>query len=120
MKYFWAILGFVILICFQVIGEACTRFLKLPLPGPVLGMFFLFLALLLFKPLYNALAFPSHFLLKRMSLFFVPAGVGIITLLDRIQSELLALAAVLVLSTLMTLIASAYAFHVWRKEEKSG
>lgn len=119
MKYLSSLLGLLILVCFQLLGEACTKFFKLPLPGPVLGMFFLFLSLFAIKPLYNLLSFPSHFLLRRMSLFFIPAGVGIMTLLDRIQAELLPLLSILILSTLITLVVSSYAFHVIPKKEKA-
>lgn len=119
MKHFLSLLGFLILVCFQLLGEGCAKLLKLPLPGPVLGMFFLFLALFALKPLYNLLSFPAHFLLRRMSLFFIPAGVGIMTLLDRIQAELLPLLSILILSTFITLAASSYVFYFIQKKEKA-
>ena len=109
--------GFFILILFQLICEALSSFLHLPLPGPVLGMFLLFVALFLIPKLYFWVSASSHFLIKRLSLFFVPAGVGIMTLSDRIKSELLPLTAILIFATLITLAVSAYAFHFARKEK---
>ncbi len=66
-----------ILLC-QLAGEATVRALGLPLPGPVLGMVLMVVALRL-SPRLLALVSPlARGLLANMSLLFVPAGVGVV------------------------------------------
>lgn len=66
-----------ILLC-QLAGEATVRALSLPLPGPVLGMVLMVLALRL-SPRLLALVSPlARGLLANMSLLFIPAGVGVV------------------------------------------
>ncbi len=110
--------GFVLLILFQLLGEFLTKILHLPLPGPVTGMIMLFLALCLFPKLYSFLGKTSHFLLKNMSLFFVPAGVGIIAIWSKIQINWIALTCILFFSTLMTMGVSSFLFQKIGKERK--
>ncbi|GAB1479005.1 CidA/LrgA family protein [Paracoccaceae bacterium] len=62
----------------QLAGEALSRTLSLPLPGPVLGMVLMVLALIL-SPRLAALVQPvAQGILSHMSLLFVPAGTGVV------------------------------------------
>ncbi|MGJ4932063.1 CidA/LrgA family protein [Bradyrhizobium sp. HKCCYLS2038] len=111
-----------ILLC-QLIGEVIVRSLALPLPGPVLGLVAL-LALLLLRDKIPVLAVGplasdgaeggiegvSRVLLANLSLLFVPAGVGVVQKLDLIAAHGLAIAAVLVLSVVVTLLVTVAAF----------
>jgi putative effector of murein hydrolase LrgA (UPF0299 family) len=98
-----------ILLC-QLAGETVTRALGLPVPGPVLGMG-LMLALLAASPrIRTALVPAAEGILRHLSLFFVPAGVGIVAHLDRLGSQALALGAAILGSTVLALIAAALAF----------
>ena len=77
----------VILLC-QLAGETATRLLGLAVPGPVLGMALL-LALLATQPrLREIVASVAEGILRHLSLFFVPAGVGIVTHLDQLGDKL--------------------------------
>lgn len=69
-----------LLVC-QLLGEIVIRALSLPVPGPVLGMFFLFLFLLLRDGPSTELRTTAQALLQHLSLLFVPAGTGVV--LDR-------------------------------------
>ena len=72
------ILALLALLSCQLAGEALTRTLSLPLPGPVLGMI-LMVAALQFLPGLAAQVRPvAQSILGQMSLLFVPAGVGVI------------------------------------------
>ncbi len=95
------------LLMFQLIGEVLTQSLKLPVPGPVVGMLLLFLALAVRMPLAQQLRQSAQGLLQHLSLLFVPAGVGVILHVGRLAHEWLAVAAALVLSTLLTIAATA-------------
>lgn len=95
------------LLIFQLAGEFITRSLALPIPGPVLGMLFLFFALLLRQGPSTELQTTSQNLLQHLSLLFVPAGTGIMVHLHRVANEWLPLLLSLLISTAATLIVTA-------------
>jgi holin-like protein len=95
------------LLVFQLLGEVIARWLSLPVPGPVLGMLFLFLALLLRGGPDHELQGTSQNLLQHLSLLFVPAGVGIMVHLSRVADEWLPLLLSLLISTALTLAVTA-------------
>ncbi|MBP1779916.1 MAG: CidA/LrgA family protein [candidate division NC10 bacterium] len=77
-----------ILVC-QLVGEVSVLITGLPVPGPVLGMLLL------------------DALLAHLSLLFVPAGVGVLVHWERMRGQWAAIAAALVLGTLITLAVTA-------------
>ena len=81
-----ALKGLAILLCLQTCGETLAHALSIPIPGPVLGMVFLLLALQ-FEPLRLPVQAAAEFLLAHLSLLFVPVGV---VLLSQIAPVLLA------------------------------
>ncbi len=95
------------LLVFQLIGEIVARGLNLPVPGPVLGMLFLFLALALRGGPGHELQTTSQNLLQHLSLLFVPAGNGIMIHLHRVADEWLPLLLSLLISTVATLVVTA-------------
>ena len=105
----------VILGC-QLLGEVIARGLGLPVPGPVIGMAAMVAVLWLrdrFAPPVLAGVEPAgRFLLAHLSLLFVPAGVGVVSNLDVLAAEWLALAVALVVSTLLTLVVSVVTFRL--------
>lgn len=110
----------VILIC-QLIGEVIVRGLRLPLPGPVIGMALLFAALiardripaLARGPLRDsAVEGVSKGLLANLSLMFVPAGVGVVQNLDLLAQRGVAIAVVLAASVIVTLLVTVGTFLI--------
>ncbi len=107
-----------LLLC-QLVGETVVRLLDLPLPGPVLGLVLLLGLLALRrviqerngvqgrKGIPGELAPTANGLLKHLSLLFVPAGVGVLQHLQRIQAEWLAIAAALLVSSVATIVVTA-------------
>ncbi|MBU4520336.1 MAG: CidA/LrgA family protein [Gammaproteobacteria bacterium] len=95
------------LLVFQLIGEALVRALAAPVPGPVVGMALLLLALVLRPSLLGAIQPTAQTLLQHLSLLFVPAGVGVMLHLQRLGDEALAIGVALVLSTLVGLGSAA-------------
>ena len=89
------------------LGQWLSHTFSLPLPGNLIGMF-LMLALL-----FSGLLKESHIqegadlLLKYMSFFFIPAGVGLLAHLELIQSTWLPWLLTLLSTTLIVLIATA-------------
>ena len=70
--------GLAWLLVFQSIGEALSRGLSLPLPGPVLGLM-LMLVGLRFELVRGPVGECAGFLLQHLSLLFIPVGVGVMT-----------------------------------------
>jgi len=101
-------LGFItLLLVFQLVGEVISKGLDLPLPGPVVGMALLFLALVIKGNAPDGLKDTANGLLKHLSLLFVPAGVGVMLHLHLIRDEWLSISAALVVSTVATIAVTA-------------
>lgn len=109
-----------ILLC-QLAGEVLVRGLALPMPGPVVGLVLLLLllvardrfAILARGPLQGGgVENASRGLLAHLSLLFVPAGVGVVQKLDLIAAHGIAIVFVLLVSVVMTLLATVATFLV--------
>ena len=98
--------GLAWLLVMQLAGEALSRALSLPVPGPVIGMLLLWPALG-FAAVREPVTDVARFLLAHLSLLFVPVGVGVITHLDVLRHYGLRLAAVIVLSTWIGIAVTA-------------
>ncbi|MFO1424797.1 MAG: CidA/LrgA family protein [Candidatus Competibacteraceae bacterium] len=96
-----------ILLMLQLVGEVAVRWSGVPLPGPVVGMLLLFLALRWRQELPDALRAVAETLLSHLSLLFIPAGVGIMQYGALLSQEWLAVVAAVVLSTLITVAVTA-------------
>ncbi len=96
-----------ILLILQLVGEVTVRWSGVPLPGPVVGMLLLFLALRWRQALPDTLRTVAETLLSHLSLLFIPAGVGIMQYGALLSQEWLAVVAALVLSTLITVAVTA-------------
>ena len=103
------------LLVFQLAGEVVARGLNLPVPGPVLGMLFLFLALALRGGPGHELQTTSQNLLQHLSLLFVAAGTGIMIHLHRVADEWLPLLLSLVISTAATLVVTALVMKLFMR-----
>jgi len=96
------------LLAFQLLGEVAVRLSGAPVPGPVVGLALLLLALLVRPSALPAIKPTTQGLLQHLSLLFVPAGVGVMQHLQRLGDEALALGVALVVSTLLGLLATAF------------
>jgi putative effector of murein hydrolase LrgA (UPF0299 family) len=93
-----ALRGFAWLLVLQSAGELLSHALRLPFPGPVVGLVLL-LVTLRFDAVRNPVAVCADYLLSHLSLLFVPVGVGVMTHLGLISEHGLRMLAVIVLST---------------------
>ena len=107
-----------ILLC-QLIGEMFVRAVRLPMPGPVIGLVLLLLllfardrfALLARGPLRaEGVAHASRGMLANLSLLFIPAGVGVVQKLDLLAEHGVAIMIILAISVAVTLLATAATF----------
>ena len=113
------ILGFFILLAFQLIGEILARSLALPAPGPVVGLALLVGALAVWRAwrpfddealANSALGRTADSLLGVLSFFFVPAGVGVVQYVGLLREQAVALGAALLISTLLTMAVTVGVF----------
>lgn len=86
------IVGLTWLVVCQLVGEAVVRVTGAPVPGPVVGMVVLLLALEVRRrrghdtgraPTVRA----ADGLLRHLQLFFVPAGVGVVAYLGALRTD---------------------------------
>ncbi|QFU08035.1 Antiholin-like protein LrgA [Rhodobacteraceae bacterium THAF1] len=104
-----------ILLVFQLAGESLARGTGLPLPGPVLGLTFLFVALMVWSPLRAMVEDTAHALLSHLSLLFVPAGVGVVAHLDTFGRQGPALMVALIVSTAASILVAVVVFRAVAK-----
>lgn len=101
-----------ILLGCQLVGEILVRLLGAPLPGPVVGLLLLVVALGLRGTVPASLRHTARGLLQHLSLLFVPAGTGIMLHGGRIKAEWLPIAAALVVSAVLTILVTAAVFRL--------
>ncbi len=111
--------AFALLLAFQLGGEALARLLGLPVPGPVVGMVLLFLALLARGRTPPPVSTAARGLLACLALLFVPAGVGIIVHGERVAAEWLPLAITLIASTAITMIVTGWTLFALMRRQQS-
>ena len=98
------------LLIFQLAGEVLARLLGLPVPGPVLGMVILVIALVSRPALADTLQPLVDGLLSHLGLLFVPAGVGVSLHLGLLRAEWLPIVAALIGSTIAGIIVTALVY----------
>ena len=111
-----ALRGMAWLLIFQSAGELLARGLGLPLPGPVIGMVLLLVALR-WPAVQTPVAICAEFLLSHLSLLFVPVGVGVMTHLSLVSQYGARMLAVVVLSTLAGLGVTVLSLHLLRDRQ---
>lgn len=102
-----ALAGLAWLLLFQSMGEVLARSTSLGLPGPVIGMLLLLLALR-FARVSRAVSQAARILLEHLSLLFVPVGVGVMTHLALISQYGVRMLVTLVVSTWIGLAVTAW------------
>jgi holin-like protein len=100
--------GWAVLLVFQLVGEIVARAAGWPIPGPVVGMALLLVALEIGLPESEALRGVSSGLLSHLSILFVPAGVGVMLHAPRLAAEWPAVAVSLVASTAAALAVTGW------------
>jgi holin-like protein len=95
--------GFAILLSCQLLGELVVRAGDWPVPGNVLGMVVLLLALLLEVVKLEWVTEAAELLLTHMALLFIPVGVAVMLYFELIGREWLPILAATLLSTFVVI-----------------
>ena len=99
--------GLLVLLIFQFLGECITDIFQLPIPGAIIGMLLLFIFLQYRQEPSKELALCGHFLIKHLSLLFLPASVGIFFLGEVFSTHWLPITFAIVVSTALALFITA-------------
>jgi holin-like protein len=108
--------GLAFLLLAQSAGEALARLTHAPLPGPVLGLLLLLIALA-WPAVQRPVAAAADTLLQHLSLLFVPVGVGVMTHLGLLQDFGLRMLLVIVVSTWIGLAVTALVLRALLKPD---
>jgi len=102
------LVGLLILLACQLVGEFAVRVLDVTLPGPVVGLVLFFGWLCARRPAPDAPEVTvSEGLLKHLQLLFIPAGVGVVEYLSTLGDTWLPIVGALLGSWLLALVVTA-------------
>ena len=113
--------GLVLLLVIQLLGNVAEMYFHLPVPGSVLGMFLLLIALIANDRLASWVRPISLVLISYLAVLFVPAGVGIMLHIDRLKNEALPIGVSLIVSTILTIAVTALVIKystIWLQKRK--
>jgi holin-like protein len=112
MKY---LRQFMIILIMYFLGVLLQNSLKLPIPGTILGLIILFIALYCRVIKIEMIEEVSEFLLTHMAFLFLPAGVGLMTAMGILSGRWIAFILIIVISTAVVWIVTAYSVKLLRK-----
>lgn len=112
MKYLKQLM--IILIAY-FLGVVIQSTLNLPIPGTVIGLIILFLALSFGIVKTEMIEDICEVLISHMSFLFVPAGVGLITSIDILKNNAISFSVIIIISTIVVWIVTAYVVKLLRK-----
>ncbi len=110
--------GMVLLLLFQFIGEGLSTLLQLPIPGNVIGMALLLIALSRGWVKLDWLQEAADLLLSYMAMFFVPAGVGVMLYFELIGREWLPIVTGTVISTFVVMAVTGWVENKLDQQEE--
>lgn len=102
------------------VGEFLKYLLPLPIPGSIYGLLLMLALLVTHVVKIHHVKDAGEFLVEIMPLMFIPAGVGLMTSWKQLQSFLLPLIVITVVSTFVVMIVTGKVtdFLLMRKEGK--
>lgn len=106
-----------LILAFTFLGKSLQVVFHLPVPGSVLGMVFLFIALCTGIIKEKQLALVGDYLIENLSILFLPAGVGLMLYLDMIKDSFAAVLFIL-LATFVVSIFVVGRISQWIKTKK--
>ncbi len=107
--------GLAIILGFLFTGQAISKFTHIPVPGSVLGMILLTLALIAGVVKLEHVEEVGTFLIRNMSVMFIPPGVGVILYWSLVKKEFLPISVALVVSFAITIVLTAKMVELIRR-----
>ena len=105
-----------IIFFFQLLGETLKKIFEIRIPGPVIGLVLLLIALIFlkrFKTTYinnlkKDVISTSSYILTYLSLLFVPIGVGVVMHFSYLENNLSKVLFIVFVSTILTISITAF------------
>ncbi|MCM1030783.1 MAG: CidA/LrgA family protein [Oscillibacter sp.] len=110
--------GVFIILFFYALGEGVAWLIQGFIPGSVVGMILLFIALCLKIVKPEQIRPVVKFLCDNMALFFVPAGVGVINATDVLSRHWQAILTACAVSTVLVIVMVAFIQQWFEKRRK--
>jgi holin-like protein len=107
------VLALAALVVFQLAGEIIVRLFTLPVPGPVVGLVFLYVALAVHGSVPVGLRATGNVLLQHLMLFLVPATTGLMMHFRRLGDEWLPILLAAVGGTAVTMALTAVTLRLF-------
>lgn len=108
-----------IILLFSLIGEAVSTLFHLPIPGSIIGLFCLFIALEYKWIRLRHISEVGRFLLANMTILFLPAAVGIMDKFHVIAPYLLPICLIILGAVVLNIIVIALVVQ-WIKRRFEG
>lgn len=108
-------LGFLIIVAFQLMGYGLHK-LGVPLPGAILGLLMFTLALAMELIRVEWVERTANFLVKHMTLLFIPLMAGLPGMSSELRRDGLALLASTVVSLLAVLLTTGGLAHLFLRD----
>lgn len=105
--------GLVQLFLWQGLGELASKFLLPSIPGPVLGLIFLVVFLMIKGEVNQPLGQVADHFRQHLGLLFVPASVGVVLFLPELKTHALAVSTALLVSVVLTIAVTAVVLKVF-------
>lgn len=113
--------GFMLILAMLSLGTLLNEVSDLPIPGNVIGMIILFLCVYTKIIPYVWVKDAAQALTRRMSLFFIPAGVGMMEYLGILQENWLMISTTIVGSMFAVMLTSGFIGEkLGNKEKENG
>ena len=112
------VLALAALVVFQLVGEIIVSLFALPLPGPVVGLVLLYVALVIYGGVPENLRATGNVLLQHLMLFLIPATTGLMMHFRRLGDEWLPILLAAVCGTAVTMALTAVTLRLfleWRR-----
>lgn len=106
---------FMIILAFSFIGEAISTLFKLPVPGSIIGLVLLFLALETKQIRLRHIDVVGNFLLANMTILFLPAAVGIMDRFKDIKDYLLPISIIIVVAIFLNIAMIGFVVQFIKK-----
>lgn len=105
----------VIILGILLLGEGIRVMTGITIPGTVIGMVLLFIALMTKLIKLDQIEQVSKFLLDHLAFLFVPAGVGLINSLDVIGSSWLPILVIVLVSTVVVIGVTGWTVQLLKR-----
>ena len=104
-----------LLLLIVFIGDILNRVFKIPIPGNILGMILLLVALLTGIIKLHQIEEISKFLLDHLSFLFIPAGVGLISVTGVLKDSWYFLLLIAIITTILVMAVTALVVQFLRR-----